>query len=101
MTVHHWICESDIKENCIYCGNDLNDKKWESSFEGDSHYKTLTCECGKNNRVRVNFLGSGHDSWDGTCSWDFVIEKDDKKLEVKIKELERFKEIKRVDKFGK
>jgi len=101
MTIHHWIGEAEIKENCIYCGNNLINKKWESCFEGDFHYKTIICECGKKNITKVNFLGSGHDSWDGTYSWDFVIKKTDKRLEVKIKEMEKFKELKRVDKFGK
>ena len=101
MTIHHLINESEIKENCIYCGCDLSNKRWKSHFEGDLHYKIIVCKCGKKNNVKVNFLGSGHDSWDGSCSWEFVIESRDEKLEIKIKELQRFRELKRIDRFGK
>jgi len=101
MTIHHLVKESDIKENCIYCGKNLINKKWESKFEGDFHYKTIICECGREIITKVDFLGSGHDSWDGTYSWEFVVDSYDEKLEVKIKKLQRFQEIKRVDGFKK
>ena len=33
------------------------------------HYKKFKCSCGKENVVKVDFLGSGHDEWDGKPSW--------------------------------
>ena len=49
---------------CRKCGNDLEDKPWQSNWEGAQHYKTNTCDrCGKKNWVKVDFEGSGHDDW--------------------------------------
>ncbi|MBN2567030.1 hypothetical protein JXB02_03015 [Candidatus Woesearchaeota archaeon] len=63
--VHHLIGERSAKEQCIYCAKDLTLLPWRSDFHGEIHYKTLTCECGKEVRIRIGFHGSGHDSWDG------------------------------------
>jgi|TARA_Y100000310_G_C20022239_1_gene507929 hypothetical protein len=38
-------------------------KEWRSEFEGEIHYKTTNCDCGKVMTVRVNFHGSGDDNW--------------------------------------
>ena len=63
---HHLIKEIDTKETCLYCGNKLKGETWNSEFETEFHYKTIVCSgCGKQNRVKVDFQGSGHDHWDG------------------------------------
>lgn len=63
MTVHHLLNEDTIEEKCIYCGNNLYNKKWISEFDVERHYKTVICKCGNKNWIRVNFYGSGHDNW--------------------------------------
>ncbi len=78
--VHHLIKEIDTKEVCLYCGNSLKGKTWDSEFESEIHYKTIVCsECKSTNRVKVDFHGSGHDHWDGN---GFKIKEN---LEKKIK----------------
>jgi hypothetical protein len=63
---HHLIKEIDTKKTCLYCGDKLKGKKWNSEFETEFHYKTIVCSgCKSTNRVKVDFHGSGHDHWDG------------------------------------
>jgi hypothetical protein len=100
MTMHHIVKEAEGKLNCMYCGADLTKKQWTSNFHGHMHYKIMKCSCGKNSKVRVTY-GSGHDSWDGSKTWSGVQHCCDKKLEAKIKEIEYFKELERVDSFKK
>lgn len=50
---------------CIYCGEPLDSEKWSSVFAQVNHYKCVLCKCGKENCVKVDFIGSGHDSWSG------------------------------------
>lgn len=58
--MHHIIKkDSDI---CPYCKIELKGG-WYSEFHIETHYKNLICECGKKNWIRVNFIGSGHDSF--------------------------------------
>ncbi len=57
------INDFDARFKCLYCRNDLIDKKWFSEFIGNLHYKTTKCNCGKHTRVKLNFLSSGRDSW--------------------------------------
>jgi hypothetical protein len=99
--VHHLVQESGLKQDCIYCGKNLDNHKWESVFHAHFHYKTTKCTCGKKVRVKVDFCGSGHDSWDGTHSWKKKIRSTDEKLESKIKVLERIKILERVDSYKK
>jgi len=47
---------------CIYCTNDLGDL-WKSVWHEGHHYKIRRCDCGKTNRIKVDFDGSGHDGW--------------------------------------
>ncbi|MBW2970540.1 hypothetical protein KY320_00095 [Candidatus Woesearchaeota archaeon] len=57
-----------IKEvtECIYCHCKTKDKKWSSEWNEEHHYKTFICDrCKRKNHVKVDFHGSGHDSWDG------------------------------------
>lgn len=65
MTKHHLMKEDHSSDQCIYCNKNLKGKEWESFFHAEIHYKTITCECGKENWQKVDFLSSGHDSWDG------------------------------------
>ncbi|MGM5484799.1 MAG: hypothetical protein ACQEP1_02910 [Nanobdellota archaeon] len=57
--------EEDLKGQCVYCGNHMNDKRWISNHFGGIHYKETVCSCGHNHRIRVNMDTSGHDNWDG------------------------------------
>tara|TARA_Y100000310_G_scaffold339022_1_gene430393 strand:- start:21880 stop:22185 length:306 start_codon:yes stop_codon:yes gene_type:complete len=98
VTKHHLLNEEHQRFECIYCHHKLKGTKWDSAFESAHHYKAVKCgSCGKENRLRVDFHGSGHDSWDGTHAWakDFKSRKDGKvtTLESRIKKCER------VDKF--
>lgn len=87
MIHHHINSDSEIRNQCLYCGNHVHDKKWESVFRGPRHYKTHKCVCGHQLEIVVDFWGSGHDSWDGTLSWrDKTIKK--KSNEIKIRTLE-------------
>lgn len=52
---------------CEYnCGNQLDRKKWKSTFNAHKHYKENKCDsCGKTTRVEVEYGGSGHEEWNG------------------------------------
>ncbi|MBI2135666.1 hypothetical protein HYU06_01185 [Candidatus Woesearchaeota archaeon] len=68
--VIHLLQEEHLRVKCMYCKEDLaNREDWRSEFAGDEHYKTVTCNCGKESWIRVGFSGSGHDFWDGSPSW--------------------------------
>lgn len=100
MVADHIIEEISTKQRCVYCNKALEKNTWHSAFQGELHYKTTRCECGKESRVRVNFAGSGHDSWDGTLSW--MKELNQKNEKQSVKKLEPLiKELKRIDKFSK
>ena len=66
---HHLFREDNLKIQCYHCGKTLNSKTWNSEFHKEFHYKSTTCECGRQLSVKVDFIGSGHDSWDKTNSW--------------------------------
>jgi hypothetical protein len=55
--------ENDFKEKCMYCHRVLVSDDWRSHFSAQTHYKTMKCECGKLNKIKVDFVGSGHDTW--------------------------------------
>jgi hypothetical protein len=61
MTADHLVKERDIKETCFYCMRPL--EGWKSEFHANKHYKSITCQCGKTNKVQMNYEGSGHDTW--------------------------------------
>ena len=66
MNAHHIIKPEDNKNHCIYCKSSLEDSRWSSEFVGFIHYKKIVSPtCKSKNIVRVDFDGSGHDSWDG------------------------------------
>ena len=50
-------------EKCLYCRQELPGSKWISQWCSEElHYKTTRCECGKQNWIKVDFYGSGHDT---------------------------------------
>ena len=63
MTLHHHIQGNDLEAICPYCLTKLDKKDWISEFNIEHHYKFHICECGKKVWVKVDFHGSGHDSW--------------------------------------
>jgi hypothetical protein len=63
MTVHHIMSEKDQKASCPYCGRCTQDHKWESQFHDNAHYKEQHCECGRKLSIKMDFMGTGHDSW--------------------------------------
>jgi hypothetical protein len=79
MTVHHIIRERDLQRACPYCGRKTDASKWESLFDHSNfHYKTQDCICGRKVTVKVDFIGSGHDSW--SKGLDMRIEEESKSL---------------------
>lgn len=93
----HNLKEDNLRNVC-YCGHHLTDKEWCSEFPEDKHYKSICCdECGRKVFVNVDFLGSGHDNWDGTLSWTHKA-KCDSREEVKITPLENMVQKMKVKK---
>lgn len=49
---------------CVYCGDEESERLWVSEWNCEHHYKSFICKkCGKKTYVKVDFHGSGHDSW--------------------------------------
>ena len=68
--VFHLAKEADQKTQCPYCRSDLTGISWDSTHDLKLFYKTIDCSCGKTLHIRItDFIGSGHDSWDGTDGW--------------------------------
>lgn len=61
--IHHLISEDEVLHKCVYCGKGLDTTNWKSDFHVRKHYKTVKCECGKENQMTIRFQGSGHDTW--------------------------------------
>ncbi len=95
---HHLVSEGELKTFCIYCKTEVPMKGWKSDWHSEMHYKTVKCSCGRDLHVRVNFEGSGHDSWNGS-NWKSVIVKKSsgkkQNIEDKIKILETTKVVDR------
>jgi DNA-directed RNA polymerase subunit RPC12/RpoP len=93
MNLHHTFTIKDQKNQCVHCSNTLKDIKWENVHQGIQLYKSTFCpECKYHILIPVDFLGSGHDNWDGKNSWvsesNIIIPKNKHKmktLESKIK----------------
>ncbi|MBI2669201.1 hypothetical protein HYX14_05145 [Candidatus Woesearchaeota archaeon] len=50
----------EFRDNrCLYCRKEL--AEWNSSWDAGQHYKNIPCDCGKENWIKVEFEGSGHD----------------------------------------
>lgn len=63
MSVHHLMSEEDAVSNCPNCRREIP-AKWFSKFDvSNFHYKDFECDCGYMVSIRVNFSGSGDDSW--------------------------------------
>ncbi len=62
---HHIVSEPDQRVRCIYCNDDKHLRLWKSEFESEIHYKVFLCDCGARTRIRMKFMGSGHDTWGG------------------------------------
>ncbi|MDP7115739.1 MAG: hypothetical protein QF632_04020 [Candidatus Woesearchaeota archaeon] len=60
----HLVDEDHQKVKCLYCNNEKHLKEWTSEFESELHYKIFICDCGAKTRIRMDFMGSGHDNWD-------------------------------------
>ena len=81
---HHLVSEISQKTFCIYCKREVPSNEWKSDWHLEMHYKTLKCtSCGRDLHIRVNFEGSGHDSWAGLKKCGTI--------EEKIKTLEKIK----------
>ena len=65
MIDHHMIKAVERGGNCVYCNETLESGKWQSEFTPGSHYKCVVCKCGKENCIKVSYIGTGHDSWSG------------------------------------
>ena len=65
MTLHQILKqEQQLAMICLYCGNEIKPEEWKSDFSYNNHYKIAECKkCGKINILKVEFIGSGHDSW--------------------------------------
>jgi hypothetical protein len=80
--------ENDLKNQCLYCGNDLSNNRWISDFKEGFHYKITLCNCGKCQSFReTNTISSGHDDWDG--KWLSLNEYNKLKNNIKKKTLEK------------
>ncbi len=59
------VIEQFRKIGCTYCKKELKKEHWSSEWDHQHpdahHYKSVRCECGKKNWVKVEFVGSGHD----------------------------------------
>ena len=63
---HHLVSEEGLKTFCLYCKTEVHPTCWTSEWDSEKHYKKCTCNsCGKDLTIRINFEGSGHDSWNG------------------------------------
>lgn len=61
----HIIRRIERDGSCIYCNEKLDSGKWKSVFSQIQHYKCVLCSCGRENNVKVDFIGTGHDAWSG------------------------------------
>jgi len=57
----HLIKEENLSQECGYCHAPVSG--WKSTHDKDVHYKTTTCSCGKEARLKVDFIGNGDDEW--------------------------------------
>ncbi len=81
----------EVRFTCPYCKNNLEETfGWKSHFSGHQHYKGIKCNCGKEVWLKVNFAGSGDDTWDGKESWVSKEKQQEttQKQESKIKQIE-------------
>ncbi len=58
----HLIDSTFLKIACSYCLKSSSELDWKSEFEREIHYKSCTCDCGKELKIRMPFYSSGHDT---------------------------------------
>jgi hypothetical protein len=87
VTRFHLVNEDNLKNQCAYCGTEINSGSWESVFYINRHYKSIKCKCGKENVIRVDFIGCGHDS-----EWSSKIPLDKKAKDVVISKFDELVE---------
>ncbi|MFT4343224.1 MAG: hypothetical protein ACMXYE_00585 [Candidatus Woesearchaeota archaeon] len=80
MSLHHSFNLINNRTQCPYCASDFSQSSWESFHDRLKMYKVCTCEkCRRQIALPVDFLGSGHDGWDGQNKWsmtaDITVEK--------------------------
>ncbi len=63
MPVHHLVKESDVEGKCLYCSRELEDKDWHANHCPAINYKELTCKCGRNHVIKIDFLNQKHCEW--------------------------------------
>lgn len=87
---HHLLNERELKTFCIYCKSEVPVISWKSEWHFEAHYKTVLCKCGKSLHMKVNFEGSGHDSWNGKKFTPKILGKNSgKSIEDKIRIIEQ------------
>jgi len=73
----------------MYCSTTFDKISWETIHEGVQMYKSTFCpNCNRHITIPVDFLGSGHDDWDGKHSWKFDQNVTFPKTKKKVKNLE-------------
>jgi hypothetical protein len=96
---HHLVSEEGQKTFCIYCKRDVPISGWTSEWHSETHYKNVVCKCGKELHIKVNFEGSGHDSWNGKKFKSKIVKK--KTIEDKVRILEGLKIVSSTHPKGK
>ena len=93
---HHLMNERELRTFCIYCKSEVPLDGWKSDWHSETHYKTTKCTCGKDLHIKVDFGGSGHDSWNGK-KFTSKISKNAKEenIEDRIKTIEQPKVVAR------
>ncbi len=90
---HHLFNEDCLKAQCYHCGKVLKGKEWKSEFHKEFHYKSTVCDCGRELSVKVDFIGSGHDSWDQTYNWRKLAREEQSTKKAKVKVLKNLVEL--------
>jgi len=62
--VHHLLKEDNFREQCLYCGNNIDLEKFKTQHTPhEQMYKVATCDCGKEVSIKISH-NNKHD-----CSW--------------------------------
>lgn len=77
MDVNPFISEKQLKDSmgvCPYCNKNISELRFESTFDLNSLYKELQCNCGRKISFKMSWIGSGHDNWEKRNNLDKRIE---------------------------